>query len=238
MYGFVCTGEGRFVAHGGSPAFVGSTLSEVVARTSNHLTDAAALLERFTTAARLGGGFVEYKWRNAPDAPLLVKGAHVMRVELGSGCATAAACVATAEARHSGSYNDLTALAAAQDSSVSPAAALATGGGRARTLFCVSLCVHDRTRAEPVPSAIAFSPWCRCPHAHALRSLTAKCETRGCPTRIRICVPSRERVCVRVVRASCARRILKTGPIRVGGSVTCVQYRARVHVVLVVRNSG
>jgi hypothetical protein len=72
--GFVCTGEGRFVAHGGSPAFIGKSLSSVVAQTNNHLTDASALLERFTTAARLGGGFVEYPWRNSPDAPLLTKG--------------------------------------------------------------------------------------------------------------------------------------------------------------------
>ena len=31
---------------------------------------------RLTRAARLGGGFVEYPWRNFHDAPLLAKGAQ------------------------------------------------------------------------------------------------------------------------------------------------------------------
>ena len=54
LYGFVCTGDGKFIAHGGSPSFIGKTLAEVVAQTGNP-TDATLLLERFTTAARLGG---------------------------------------------------------------------------------------------------------------------------------------------------------------------------------------
>lgn len=159
--GFVCTGEGLFIAHGGSPAFIGQTLSSVVAQTNNHLTDAAALLERFTTAARLGGGFVEYPWRNSPDAPLLVKGAHIMRVEvrerhstagspsptgargsssppqLGSACTSAAAALHGGHKTTTGSYQNLAALAAAAgQEQVEPTAALATAGGRARTLFC------------------------------------------------------------------------------------------------------
>ena len=67
LYGFVCNGEGRFIAHGGSASFIGATLAEVVERTNNHLTDPAALLSRFNTAAKLGGGYVEYPWRNTPE---------------------------------------------------------------------------------------------------------------------------------------------------------------------------
>ena len=47
LYGFVCTGEGKFIAHGGSPAFIDMTLDEVVATTNNHLTDAGALNSLF-----------------------------------------------------------------------------------------------------------------------------------------------------------------------------------------------
>ena len=67
LYGFVCNGEGQFIAHGGSASFIGATLADVVERTNNHLTDPAALLARFATAARLGGGYVEYPWRNTPE---------------------------------------------------------------------------------------------------------------------------------------------------------------------------
>ena len=137
LYGFVCTGEGQFVAHGGSPEFIDKTLADVVAQTANHLTDAGALLERFTTAARLGGGFVEYSWRNHAEAPLLAKGAHVLRVELGRGCTKAAAAVSRGDERTwNGSYQNLAALAAAAETEVETHDALATGGGRARTLFC------------------------------------------------------------------------------------------------------
>ena len=83
--GFVCSGDGTFAAHGGSKSFIGSSLHDVVARTNNHsLGDPSALLDRFTTAARLGGGWVEYTWRNAPEEPLLTKGAYILRVELAS----------------------------------------------------------------------------------------------------------------------------------------------------------
>ena len=85
LYGFVCSGDGTFAAHGGSKSFIGSSLHDVVARTNNHsLGDPASLLDRFTTAARLGGGWVEYLWRNAPEEPLLTKGAYILRVELAS----------------------------------------------------------------------------------------------------------------------------------------------------------
>ena len=53
----VCNGDGSIVAHGGSPLWAGLTLADVVAQTNNHMLDAAALLDRFTTAARLGGGW-------------------------------------------------------------------------------------------------------------------------------------------------------------------------------------
>lgn len=138
LYGFVCTGEGKFIAHGGSADFIGQTLGDVVSATGNHLTDAGVLLERFTTAARLGGGFVEYSWRNHVDAPLLVKGAQVLRVELGTGCTQAAAAIQRVESERnwSGSYSNLAALAEAAGSEVEPMSALATTSGRARTLFC------------------------------------------------------------------------------------------------------
>ena len=149
LYGFVCNGKGRFLAHGGSAAFIGATLAEVVER-NGAFTDAAALLERFATASRLGGGYVDYPWRNAPEAPLLTKGAYLMRVELGGGCTRAAAAVAKGSGwKGSGSWQNLAALAAAAEReaaerNVLPAVALSTalrgeqllGGSKQRTLFC------------------------------------------------------------------------------------------------------
>ena len=159
LYGFVCNGEGRFVAHGGSAEFIGATLAEVVERTNNHLTDPAALLARFATAARLGGGYVDYPWRNAPEAPLLTKGAFLMRVELGGGCTRAAAAIAKGSGwKGSGSFTNLAALAQAAEreaterkgepvsatgvtmKSSSPTTLFggdrARGGDNQRTLFC------------------------------------------------------------------------------------------------------
>ena len=158
LYGFVCTGEGKFVAHGGASSFVGSSLAKVVAETNNHLIDAGDLLHRFTTAARLGGGFVEYPWRNSPDAPLLTKGAHVMRVELGSGCTNAAAALQKHdECNWSGSYSNLAALAAAAETKVESTDWLATGGGRARTLFCgVGYFGGDAEKAEASDESAAL----------------------------------------------------------------------------------
>ena len=58
LYGFVCDNDGRLLAHGASPRFVGKTLAQVIASTENHQLDSASLLRHFRAAARLGGGWV------------------------------------------------------------------------------------------------------------------------------------------------------------------------------------
>ena len=81
LYGFVCTAKGgKYLAHA-SPAFVGRTLEEVVASTGNDQIDAAALLRKFRAAARLGGGWVTYPWRNNSSATLRQRGAYITKLE-------------------------------------------------------------------------------------------------------------------------------------------------------------
>jgi len=80
MYGFVCTAEGLLLAHGCSPAFVGRTLAEVIEVTANTQIDMKTLLRRFHAAARLGGGWVRYPWRNSASSPLRTKGCFVTRI--------------------------------------------------------------------------------------------------------------------------------------------------------------
>jgi len=77
MYGFIFDGDGVCVAHGASRSFVGMTLSQIISVTANDQLDGRELLARFIGAARLGGGWVGYPWRNAPDEPLRSKGAFI-----------------------------------------------------------------------------------------------------------------------------------------------------------------
>lgn len=81
MYGFVCDSSGRLLAHGASAKFVGRTLAQVIAATGNDQIDSENLLHRFKAAARLGGGWVTYPWRNDVSAPLRQKGAYISRIE-------------------------------------------------------------------------------------------------------------------------------------------------------------
>lgn len=82
LYGFVCDpGEGRMLAHGASPRFVGMSLAEIIADTGNDQLDADRLLARFRAAARLGGGWVTYPWRNGKADPMRQKGAYISRIE-------------------------------------------------------------------------------------------------------------------------------------------------------------
>ena len=80
MYGFATDLDGRIMAHGASPSFVGLTLAEVCAQTDN--SDSGPLLQKFRAAVQLGGGWVEYPWRNRPDAPLLSKGCYLTKAQV------------------------------------------------------------------------------------------------------------------------------------------------------------
>uniref|UniRef100_A0A7S4EY36 PAS domain-containing protein n=2 Tax=Chrysotila carterae TaxID=13221 RepID=A0A7S4EY36_CHRCT len=80
IYGCVLDAHGRYLAHGGSEAFVGRTIAEVVATQTNGAVDPKCMLNRFIDAAEAGGGWVSYTWRNAPTAPLHIKGAYVTRL--------------------------------------------------------------------------------------------------------------------------------------------------------------
>ena len=81
LYGFVVTGEGRVVAHGGSPEFVGLTLSEVLQRAHNTRIDGDQLGELIERAGAAGGGWISYPWRNRESDVLAQKGCFVVRLE-------------------------------------------------------------------------------------------------------------------------------------------------------------
>ena len=81
LYGFVVTGEGRVVAHGGSPEFVGLTLSEVLQRAHNTRIDGDQLSELIERAGAAGGGWISYPWRNRESDVLAQKGCFVVRLE-------------------------------------------------------------------------------------------------------------------------------------------------------------
>lgn len=84
LYGFICTSEGMLLAHGASTSFVGSTLADVIEKTANTQIDATTLLRRFHAAARLGGGWVTYPWRNDRGQPMRTKGCFVTRLDRSS----------------------------------------------------------------------------------------------------------------------------------------------------------
>ena len=81
LYGFVCDTKGVLLAHGASAAFVGKSLAQIIAQTGNDQIDSDDLLRRFVAAARLGGGWVTYPWRNDAAAPLRQKGAYISSIE-------------------------------------------------------------------------------------------------------------------------------------------------------------
>uniref|UniRef100_A0A7S2CHE5 Uncharacterized protein n=1 Tax=Haptolina brevifila TaxID=156173 RepID=A0A7S2CHE5_9EUKA len=81
LYGFICTTDGTLLAHGASSAFVGSTLADVIESTDNTQIDSTSLLQRFDGAARLGGGWVTYPWRNSASSPMRQKGCFITRLE-------------------------------------------------------------------------------------------------------------------------------------------------------------
>eukprot|EP00966_Prymnesium_polylepis_P017641 406285-Prymnesium_polylepis.1 len=66
------------------------------------------MFDMFRSAGGLGGGWVEYPWRNRPDAPLLTKGCYVTKVQVGGGGARGAAQHISSNT----SYSSLAALAA------------------------------------------------------------------------------------------------------------------------------
>jgi hypothetical protein len=55
--------------------------AQVIAWTGNEQLDSAELLVRFHAAARLGGGWVTYQWRNDRTAPLRMRGAYITRID-------------------------------------------------------------------------------------------------------------------------------------------------------------
>ena len=81
LYGFVVTGAGRLVAHGGSRDLVGRTLEDAVRLSNNRRVDGAELARRIVAAGERGGGWISYPWRNARSEPLAQKGAYVVRLE-------------------------------------------------------------------------------------------------------------------------------------------------------------
>ena len=77
LYGIVFDTQGRFIANGGSPAFVGRTLTDVLAAAD---VGELRLLQRFLAVARRGGGWVTYSYRAAAGQPLRAKAAFVTRL--------------------------------------------------------------------------------------------------------------------------------------------------------------
>jgi len=80
LYGFVCTREGRVLAHG-IDAFIGKTLQEVLNITENHEIAQEGLLEKFEAASEQGGAWTCYPWRNDKTDSLRKKGAHIMKMD-------------------------------------------------------------------------------------------------------------------------------------------------------------
>ena len=86
LYAFAYDFNGTSVAHGAASRFIGRTLWDIIggSATLSALVDGRELHERFVAAARNGGGWVAYSWKNNAAEPMYQKIAYVVKVALGA----------------------------------------------------------------------------------------------------------------------------------------------------------
>ena len=91
LYAFAYDFNGTSVAHGAASRFIGRTLWDIIggSATLSALVDGRELHERFVAAARNGGGWVAYSWKNNAAEPM-PKIAYVVKVALGASSFTSA----------------------------------------------------------------------------------------------------------------------------------------------------
>jgi hypothetical protein len=79
-YAFGAGTKGECVAHGAKSAFVGKNLTEILAFVGNKAVDGEELHDKFVAAALNGGGWVDYAWKNNPEADPFYKIAFITGV--------------------------------------------------------------------------------------------------------------------------------------------------------------
>lgn len=82
FYVFAYEFDGKCVAHGGNPTFVGKSLSGILSSVGNTFVDGVALHMQFVAAANEDGGWVAYPWKNTNAEGIYSKVAYIMKVSM------------------------------------------------------------------------------------------------------------------------------------------------------------